>query len=122
MGFFCLANYDVNSTANSMQKPQTFHFIWNTEDHISVSVESTCLKKLEIVKVTGRNVSKLVDRSSEDQLLRLSELLFRSNEPLRVNPISVAFLRSWSKLDPANLRSAMKICNIRGIIQLNCVT
>lgn len=55
--------------------------------------------------MTGRKVSKFDVRSSDDQLLRLSEVLLRSREPRRVNPISVAFLRNCSKLLPLNLRS-----------------
>jgi len=51
----------------------------------------TCLKKLETVRVTGRNVSRLEPRSSGDQLLLFSGFVRRSREPRRVRePMSLA--------------------------------
>ena len=79
--------------------------IMNLRDSINLLIKITCLKKFVTVSVTGRKLSKLVDKSSEDQLLRLSELLFLSKEPRLVKPISVALLRNCSKLLPVNFRS-----------------
>ena len=66
----------------------------------------TCLKKLETVRVTGRNVSRLEPRSSGDQLLLFSQLVRRSREPRRVRePMSLALFLNWSKLLLLDLRS-----------------
>lgn len=73
------------------------------------NISVTCLKKLETVSVTGRKVSRLDVTSSGDQEYRLSALVLRSREPLLVNePISLALLRSCSKLLMLDLRSENK--------------
>ena len=79
---------------------------WNNQSGWIKCIQ-TCLKKLETVRVTGRNVSKLEPRSSGDQLLLLSEFVRRSREPRRVRePISLALFFNWSKLLLLDLRSA----------------
>lgn len=73
----------------------------------------TCLKKLETVRVTGLKLSRVKLISSpptEDQLLRLSNVLLRrSNEPRRdhdPDPESTpVFRRNCSKLLVLFLRS-----------------